>query len=85
MWAIRYQPQAIKALRRMDRATAQRIITKVKTLALDPYGPHHNVKKLKGVEGYRLRVGNWRVVYALGQEALIITVIKIAPRGSVYE
>jgi len=44
-----------------------------------------SVKKLKGSEDYRLRVGNWRVIYAINQGTVTITVIKIGARGDVYK
>lgn len=84
MWKVIYQPQALKALRRMDVRTAARIMKKVAALAEDPQAPNANVKKLKGVDGYRLRVGDWRVVYTLRHEVLVVTVVRIAPRGSAY-
>ena len=44
-----------------------------------------NVKKLTDAAGYRLRIGDWRVVYTLEQDRLIVAVIKIEPRGEVYK
>lgn len=85
MWKVIYQPQALKALRRVDAKTAARIIKKVAELAKDPLAPNTNAKKLKGVEGYRLRIGDWRVIYTLQHEVVVVTVVKIAPRGSAYE
>lgn len=54
-------------------------------IALDPYAPHNNVTKLVGRSGYRLRVGDWRVIYELQDEQVVMLVIKIGPRGEVYE
>lgn len=85
MWNVIYQPHALKTLRRMDAKTAERIMDKVSELAKDPRARSPNAMKLKGVDGYRLRVGDWRVIYTLQQEVLLVTVVKIAPRGSVYE
>lgn len=44
-----------------------------------------NVKKLKGRDGYRLRVGDWRVVYDIHNGELVLLVIEIGPRGSIYD
>ena len=85
MWRVIYQPAALKALRRMDARTADRIMTKISALAVDPLAPNANAKKLRGVDGYRLRVGDWRVIYALRHDVLTVAVVKIASRGSVYE
>ena len=51
----------------------------------DPHASNNNVKKLAGGEGYRLRVGDWRVLYELEDERLVIVVVKIKPRGEAYK
>jgi len=52
-------------------------------LAKDPYAPNPNVRKLKDRPGYRFRVGDWRIIYEIRKDELIILVLKIAPRGEV--
>ena len=44
-----------------------------------------NVKKLTGRDGYRLRVGGWRVLYEINDGKLVIVVLAIKPRGGAYE
>lgn len=58
---------------------------KIEALAADPMVPNNNVKKLTNHPGYRLRVGDWRVVYTIHDQALLIAVVRIAPRGDVYQ
>jgi mRNA interferase RelE/StbE len=58
---------------------------KIEALAEDPMAPKNNVKKLTNHPGYRLRVGDWRVVYMIREQALLIAVVRIAPRGDVYQ
>src|SRR5258708_9047948 len=62
MYGILFSRDAIKVLRRMPRNTARLIRSKIDGLAQDPYAPNNNVKKLVGRPGYRLRVGDWRVI-----------------------
>ena len=50
----------------------------------DPFGAA-NVKQLVGQPGYRLRVGDWRVIYEVEQGRLLVRVLRIAPRGGAYE
>lgn len=85
MYSIAYSKEAAKSLQRMPRNTAQLIREKLDIIAADPYADHPNAKKLQGREGYRLRVGDWRVIYKMQNEQLIIVVLKIASRGEVYK
>ncbi len=84
MYTVSYSKQAQKTLHRLPRNTAQLIQTKLMALAADPHGMG-NVKKLTDHPGYRLRVGDWRVVYILRDDAQAIQVIHIDVRGSIYQ
>ncbi len=83
MRAISYTRQALKALRRMPADTAQRIIAKIEQHAQEPETQANNVTALKGREGIRLRVGDWRVI--MNDDGVVLAVLEIGPRGSVYE
>jgi mRNA interferase RelE/StbE len=85
MYSVTFTKQALRTLRRMPKTTVNLIREKIDTIALDPYAPHNNVTKLVGRPGYRLRVGDWRVIYELQDEQLVMLVIKIGPRGEIYE
>lgn len=84
MWSITYSKQAARALLRMPRSWANRIRAKLKGVAKDPKTAR-NVKKLTDREDYRLRVGDWRVVYILDFDRKQITVVTIKPRGEAYK
>ena len=71
-------------LRRMPRNLAKTVVRKIDQLAVSPYTPNNNVTRLKGERGYRLRVGDWRVLYEIHDDVLVIEIIKIGPRGDVY-
>jgi len=83
MRAISYTRQALKALRRMPADTAQRIIAKIEQYAEEPESQANNVTALKGREGIRLRVGDWRVI--MNDDGVVLAVLEIGLRGSVYE
>jgi mRNA interferase RelE/StbE len=85
MYRILFSRGAIKMLRRMPQNTSRLIRSKIDGLAQDPYAPNNNVKKLVGRPGYRLRVGDWRVIYDLDNGLRILSVERIAPRGGAYE
>lgn len=84
MHEILFTKQADRTLRKMSRNTARLIREKLDQLAQDPYARNPNVTKLQGRSGYRLRVGDWRVIYELEDDRLVIMVLKVAPRGGVY-
>jgi mRNA interferase RelE/StbE len=85
MFSIEFSKAARKALKAMPRDTAGLVMEKIEALAADPMAPNKNVRKLTNHPGYRLRVGDWRVVYTIYEQALLIAVVRIAPRGDVYQ
>ncbi len=68
----------------MPLLLAEQMQEKIKKIAVDPFAVHSNVTKLHGREGYRIRIGDWRVIYKIQKDKLIIIVVKIAQRGEVY-
>lgn len=84
MYGIEFSKQAIKDLQRIPKNYAEIILKKIKLLALDKNNKQLNIKKLKGLEAYRLRVGEYRVIYEISNKKLVITIIKIQTRGNVY-
>lgn len=85
MYSIVYSKEAVKTLQRIPRNIAHLIREKLEEIAVDPFGSHPNAKKLQGREGYRLRVGDWRVIYTIQNQQLLIIVLKVASRGEVYK
>jgi mRNA interferase RelE/StbE len=76
---------AIRGLRRLPANTARLIRGKLDQLAEAPVGVRRNVKPLTGRPGFRLRVGDWRVVYELDHARRRLIVLDIGPRASVYD
>jgi mRNA interferase RelE/StbE len=79
---IAYSGEALKSLRRLPSNDAQRIRDKIEQYAKDPASQANNIKKLRGRDGLRLRVGDWRVIFDEEEDG--IRVLVIGPRGSVY-
>ena len=84
MHSIEYTREALQVLAKMPRNVREVVTGKIEGLARDPFGAA-NVKRLVGVPGYRLRVGDWRVIYDVESGRLVVRVLKIGPRGGVYE
>ncbi len=85
MYRLEFQKQPRKILQKIPKPEAQRIIAKLKLVASDPDAPNNNAAKLKDQPGYRLRVGDWRVIYTIFDDEIFILVVRIAPRGDVYK
>jgi mRNA interferase RelE/StbE len=73
-----------KALSRLPVNWQKRVVGKIKEVAADPYARHNNVTKLQGRDGYRLRVGDWRVIYELHDERLELWALEVGARGGIY-
>lgn len=84
MYRIQYTNAAAKALKKAPADMAVRIIQAVQALAVEP-STAKGVKKLSAREGYRLRVGDWRVLYSLDNEILIVLILDMGHRKEVYK
>ena len=80
---IVFRRSVYKDLRSVPKADVKRILARIDSLAEDPRGP--GCEKLSGQERYRIRQGAYRIVYEIVDEQLVVTVVKIGHRGSVYD
>jgi mRNA interferase RelE/StbE len=71
-----------KDLKKIRKQDVKRIIAAIQTLAKNPWPPQS--KKLSGQERYRLRQGNYRILYTIEDDKLIICVVKVRDRRDVY-
>ncbi|MGZ2374937.1 mRNA interferase RelE/StbE [Sinorhizobium medicae] len=84
MKTILYTREALKTLTQIPANVAKRIRSKIEQYAADPASLSNNVKALKGMQGtYRLRVGDWRVIFT--EDGKVLAIKKIAPRGGAYD
>ena len=82
-YKITFKKSVSKDLRKIPKKDVLRILEAIKALAEDPR-PSQS-KKLSGQEKYRLRQGNYRVLYSIEDDKLIIQVVKIGNRRDVYK
>lgn len=66
----------------LNKKLGERILEKIQKLATNPYG--QGSQKLAGGKGYRIRLGDYRVVYVIDKKTKVITIIKIGHRREVY-
>lgn len=82
-WRIDFRASARAELLALERPVQTRILRSLDRLAADPRSAS-NVKALKGSDRYRLRVGDWRVIYTLHEDVLLILVLRIGHRREAY-
>jgi mRNA interferase RelE/StbE len=84
MKRVAYSKGALRTLRRIPANAAAIIREKIELYATSPKALANKVVRLQGASGYyRLRVGDWRVIFT--ENAEIVAIIKVGARGSVYE
>jgi len=71
-----------KDLKKIEKKDVKRILTAIQALAENPRPPQ--AKKLSGQDRYRLRQGNYRILYSIEDDRLIVCVVKVGDRRDVY-
>jgi mRNA interferase RelE/StbE len=80
---IVFQPSVHKDLRRLPKTAIARVMARIESLAADPLPPR--VVKLSDAERlYRIRVGEYRIVYEVDTEARLVTIHYVRHRRDVY-
>ncbi|HHH72508.1 MAG TPA: type II toxin-antitoxin system RelE/ParE family toxin [Sulfuricurvum sp.] len=79
---IEIKKSAAKEIAALPQNDLVRIVEKIQGLSDDPRPP--GCKKLSGDEKYRLRAGNYRILYKIEDSELIIYVVKVGHRRDVY-
>ena len=82
-YAVRLDPRTWKGIERLPDDIRGRIVRRLKSLEEDPRPP--GVAKLSGAEDlYRVRAGDWRIVYAVRDRELVVVVVRLGHRREVY-
>jgi mRNA interferase RelE/StbE len=82
-YAVSFRRSAVKDLDRLDTTVQRRVLRAVEPLANDPRPD--GCKKLQGSEDtYRIRVGDYRVVYTIDDKVLIVAIERVRHRLDVY-
>lgn len=82
-YSIFIKPSAVKELKKIPKKYLPKITKKIQSLAKDPRPP--GCEKLSGQERYRIRQGDYRIVYSIEDDKLTVVVVKIGHRRDVYK
>jgi mRNA interferase RelE/StbE len=81
-YTIQLKPRAERELDRLPLTIARRIWRKL--LALEKAPRPRGTSKLEGTDGYRIRIGDYRVVYIVDDREQTVDIIRVAHRKEVY-
>lgn len=82
-YSITYAPSAAKAIRKLDKPTARRLLHAIEGLANNPR-PSGCIQLKGGGGEFRIRVGDHRIVYDVQDDQLLVLVVKVGHRREVY-
>ncbi len=81
MYEIEFTDKALKQLEKLERDVQGRILATLERIRIRP---EVHVKKLVGEFGYRLRVGDYRIIVDIEKDKMRILIIKIGHRRNIY-
>ena len=82
-YRLEVRPAAARALRHLDPSAEARIRGAIALLAEDPRPP--SSRALQGRPGYRVRVGDFRIIYTVANAVLLVIVVSLGHRRDVYQ
>ena len=83
MFSVKYSNQSEKFLKKSDKVLVRRVMDKIEKIMEEPI--IHDAKKIEGSKGiFRVRVGNFRILYEVDYANNLIGIIKIDNRSKVY-
>ncbi len=82
-YRIELRPAAVRALRKLDPPVRRRVQGAIALLAQDPRPP--GARALQGRPGLRVRVGDYRIIYTVEDDVLLVVVVRLGHRRDVYD
>jgi len=82
-YRIELRPAAVRALKKLDPPVRRRIQGAITLLAEDPRPPA--ARALRGRPGLRVRVGDYRILYTVEDDVLVVVVVTVGHRRDVYD
>ncbi len=81
-YRLEIKKSAVKEIERLPQKDLQAVLDKITSLMENPRP--HNCKKLSGQEKYRVRCGDYRILYSIEDDILTVYIVKVGPRKDVY-
>lgn len=81
MYNLEWKEHALQDLENLESSIARRILKKVEELSENPFSK--DIKKLKGSSDFRLRIGDYRLIFFIEQNT--IQILKIGHRKNIYK
>lgn len=81
-YRLDYSPVAQRSIERLQRSMQTRILARLESLSQNPRPP--GSVKLSGQDAYRIRVGDYRIIYTIQDDRLIVLIIDVGHRRDVY-
>ena len=81
MYEIEWKEPALKQLEKLEKSVSSRIIKKVEDLKENLF--YLDIKRLKGEEAFRLRVGDYRIIFEISNN--LISILKVGHRQNIYK
>jgi mRNA interferase RelE/StbE len=81
-YRVVFRKSVAQDLRRIPNRDLQRILAMIELLSEEPRPP--GIEKLSGQEKYRVRQGNYRIIYEINDDEIVVVVVKIGHRKDVY-
>ena len=85
-YKLEFSKGSLKTLEKLEKPKANKIIKAIENLRMNPF-EQQQTKKMKGYNGdfYRLRVGDYRIIYEILENKLLIVIVRIGARGGIYK
>jgi mRNA interferase RelE/StbE len=81
-WRVEYHRNLEKDMRQLPRPYIARLLAKIESLAIDPRPP--GSERLAGFDFWKVRVGPYRIIYTIDEQARIVRTFRIDHRREVY-
>lgn len=82
-YRVELRPAAVRSLRKLDPQVRRRVQGAIAMLAQDPRPP--GARALQGRPGLRVRVGDYRIIYTVDDDVLLVVVVRLGHRRDVYD